>query len=100
MESGFEALDEFRDAFTRTFGGGAAAHSSTGGIVVDWIESPLGPLLIGATDEAVCLLEFTERRRLETQLGMMRRRFTCAIVHGHNEHLALLRRELDDYFEG
>jgi AraC family transcriptional regulator of adaptative response/methylated-DNA-[protein]-cysteine methyltransferase len=70
------------------------------GIVVRSVESPLGPLLTGATSDAVCLLEFTDRRRLETQMDAMRRRFRCAVVHGDNTHLARLRSELDDYFAG
>ena len=50
--------------------------------MVGWAESPLGPLLMGATDDGVCLLEFTDRRALETQIATVRRCFRCAIVPG------------------
>ena len=100
MDTGFESHSGFRDAFARTFGEapGRARHEDC--IVVGWVESPLGPLLTGANRDGVCLLEFTDRRRLEAQIETMRRRFECAVVPGDNAHLALLRRELDAYFAG
>jgi AraC family transcriptional regulator of adaptative response/methylated-DNA-[protein]-cysteine methyltransferase len=100
MDTGFESHSGFRDAFTRTFGDapGRARHADC--IVVGWVESPLGPLLTGAIRDGVCLLEFTDRRKLETQIETMRRRFACAVVPGDNEHLALLRDELIAYFAG
>ena len=52
------------------------------------------------TDDGVCLLEFTDRRALETQLDTVRRRFASAIVPGEHEHLCLLQSELDRYFAG
>ena len=67
---------------------------------VGWIESPLGPLIAGATEEGVCLLEFTDRRKLEAQLQTLRRRFKVHIVPGENAHLQQLKRELVDYFAG
>jgi len=64
------------------------------------VRSPLGPLVAGATAAGVCLLEFTERRMLERQFRILRRRFSAAIVPGSNTHLDLAARELDSYFSG
>jgi len=100
MDTGFESHSGFRDAFTRTFGEAPGRARNEDCIVIGWIESPLGPLLTGATRDGICLLEFTDRRKLEAQIDTMRRRFKCAVVPGDNPHLALLRRELDDYFSG
>jgi hypothetical protein len=36
---------------------------------VDRISPPLGPMLAAATDEALCLLEFVDRRALPTQIA-------------------------------
>jgi AraC family transcriptional regulator of adaptative response/methylated-DNA-[protein]-cysteine methyltransferase len=99
MESGFTAAGEFRDAFVRTFGEPPARPASNA-LVANWIDSPLGPLLIGATHDALCLLEFTDPQKLQAQIGRLRRRFECEIVPGDNPHLARLRHELDDYFAG
>lgn len=70
------------------------------GIVTSWVESPLGPLVIGANRDGVCLLEFTDPKRLETQVASMRRRFHCEVVSGDHAHLTKLRHELDAYFAG
>jgi AraC family transcriptional regulator of adaptative response/methylated-DNA-[protein]-cysteine methyltransferase len=64
------------------------------------IETPLGPLVAGATSKGICLLEFTDRRMLEAQIKTLRRRFGGAIVPGRNRHLDRLRRQLRDYFAG
>jgi AraC family transcriptional regulator of adaptative response/methylated-DNA-[protein]-cysteine methyltransferase len=47
----------------------------------------------------VCLLEFTERRMLETQFAALRKRFG-AVLPGTNACLETLREELGQYFEG
>ena len=60
----------------------------------------LGPLLVGATSKAICLLEFTDRRMLDAQFAVLRRHFKNAIVPGENEHIVQLRKELEEYFLG
>ena len=64
------------------------------------LESPLGPLLAGASDEGICLLEYTDRRMLEKNLATMRQRFACAVVPGEQKWLTQLRGELAGYFAG
>ncbi len=67
-------------------------------IFTELIESPIGPLIAGATSEGVCLLEFSERRRLEKQFNVLRRRFALPILPGSNKHLEHLKQELTAYF--
>lgn len=99
--SGFESHSGFRDAFLRTFGDAPGrARRSGRGIVVAMIESPIGPLLAGAGDEGICLLEYTDRRMLEHNLATMRQRFGCAVVPGSHQWLTKLRAELAEYFAG
>ncbi|MCI0652351.1 MAG: methylated-DNA--[protein]-cysteine S-methyltransferase [Planctomycetes bacterium] len=101
LESGYESHSGFRDAFARVFGTSPGRGRGRAGecVRIAWIESPLGPLLAGATAEGVCLLEFTDRRMLEAQLASVRRAFAGQpAVPGENEHLARLREELADYF--
>jgi AraC family transcriptional regulator of adaptative response/methylated-DNA-[protein]-cysteine methyltransferase len=57
-------------------------------------------MIAGATDAGVCLLEFTDRRMLEEQLKILRRRFKAPLVPAEHAHLATLRRELEEYFAG
>jgi len=99
--SGFESHSGFREAFTRTFGEAPGRSREEGErIVTAMLESPIGPLLAGASDEGICLLEYTDRRMLEHNFETMRRRFGCAVVPGEHLMLDQLRGELTEYFAG
>ena len=98
LGNGYDSHSGFRDAFVRTFGEAPGRSRDADCVVVSWAESPLGPLVIGATDRGVCLCEFTDRRMLETQFTTVRNRFDCAIVPGEHAHLTQLKKELSDYF--
>jgi len=97
---GYESHSGFREAFARTFGTSPGNADATECIMVAWIESPLGPLVAGATDEHLVLLEFTDRRMLETQVKTLRRYFDRPIVPGENRILTQIRGELKRYFAG
>lgn len=97
---GYESHSGFRDAFVRTFGDAPGRSRSADCITLAWTESPLGPLLLGATTTGLCLLEFTDRRMLETQFTTLKRRFACAIVPGTNAHVERAQSELREYFDG
>jgi AraC family transcriptional regulator of adaptative response/methylated-DNA-[protein]-cysteine methyltransferase len=100
LGTGYDSHSGFRAAFARTFGRPPGQGPAAACVVVAWVESPLGPLLMGATEDGVCLLEFTDRRALESQIAAVRRRFDCAIVPGEHAHLDRLRGELGRYFAG
>jgi AraC family transcriptional regulator of adaptative response/methylated-DNA-[protein]-cysteine methyltransferase len=97
---GYESHSGFREAFARTFGQPPGRSRQAGCLVTAWVESPLGPLLMAATEAGICLLEFTDRRALETQFVTLRRHFGCAIVPGSHAHLEQLKVELAEYFAG
>ena len=64
------------------------------------IESPLGPLIAGATRDGICMLEFSGPKRLAAQLAALRRRFRAAVASGRNDHIDRLERQLAEYFAG
>ena len=66
---------------------------------MSWIESPLGPLVVGATDRGVCLLEYSDRRMLETQIASLRERLG-PVLPGNHPLLEQLRAQLAEYFAG
>jgi len=100
LGNGYESHSGFRDAFAKTFGKPPGQSARAGCILLTWLESPVGPLVAGATAEGVCLLEFTERRMLPAQFATLRKRFDCALIPGQNQHLRLLKDELARYFAG
>jgi AraC family transcriptional regulator, regulatory protein of adaptative response / methylated-DNA-[protein]-cysteine methyltransferase len=109
FEHGYESHSGFREAFARLFGDppGRAAKGRKGSVEgggdfirLAWIESPLGPLVAGAVDEGICLLEFTDRRMLEAQADALRSRFGLPAAPAPHPHLARLEAELSEYFAG
>jgi AraC family transcriptional regulator of adaptative response/methylated-DNA-[protein]-cysteine methyltransferase len=98
--SGYQSHSGFREAFAKTLGTTPAQGKDTDCILLSWLPSPLGPLVAGANSEGICLLEFTDRRMLETQFKTIRKRFGVAILPGSNAHLKQLDDELKRYFAG
>lgn len=96
----FASAEEFSAAFSTVFGATPEPERSGDTVMLDWIDTPVGPLVAGANSEALVLLEFTERKILEAQMFTLRRRFAAAIVPGSNERLEQLRVQLAEYFAG
>lgn len=100
LGNGYESHSGFRAAFGRAFGAPPGQSRDLERVIVSWVETPLGPMVAGATERGVCLLEFTDRRMLEAQLETVRRRFKAALVPGKHALLDQLERELGEYFAG
>src|SRR5258708_7029633 len=73
MDAGFESDSGFRDAFARVFGETPGRARGTALLTATWVETPLGPMLAIAGDAGLELLEFVDRRALETELRELRR---------------------------
>src|SRR5215510_2728857 len=98
--SGFESESGFRDAFTRIFGETPTAAKTQGGLFAERIETPLGAMLAIADDEGLRLLEFVDRRAMERELSILRKRLRTNVVPGEHKHLDAVRSQLADYFSG
>lgn len=99
MSHGFESHSGFRDAFGKVIGRAPGQSRALGLVTLSWLESPLGPLVAGVTDQGVCLLEFSDRRMLEGQVESVRQRFG-PVLPGTHPLLDQLRSELGEYFAG
>lgn len=100
LEAGFESDSGFREAFLRMFGDAPGRVRSSEALLANWIETPLGPMLSVATTTSLVMLEFVDRRALETELTETRRRLGAAIVPGRNAVLAATETQLGEYFAG
>ncbi len=99
-DAGYESASGFREAYRRRFGVAPGGSAATDCVRLAWVESPVGPLLAGATEKGVALLEFTDRRALESQLETLERRLGRPLVPGESPLLDRLRAELVEYFAG
>lgn len=69
-------------------------------IVTAQIETPLGLMVAGATEEGICLLEFNDRRMLNTEYKDLARLLKTSIEMGENKHTKAIRNQLNEYFKG
>lgn len=97
---GFDSPSGFRDAFEKLFGRTPGRSRRAASVIVTHLLTPLGPMVAGATDQGICLLEFADRRRLEMQCRRMTLRYGQAIVPGEHRHFERLDDELIRYFKG
>jgi AraC family transcriptional regulator of adaptative response/methylated-DNA-[protein]-cysteine methyltransferase len=100
FDSGYESLSGFTDSFKKTAGFPPATSARREMISITRVLTPLGPMLAGAVKDGVCLLEFVDRRMLETQLARLRRLFGAEFVPGESPHFTALSAQLEEYFAG
>lgn len=67
---------------------------------IDWYESPVGPLLVSATESAVCGLSFCDAADLQRRLLTLRERHQETLRAAGGSPLDALRAQLQEYFQG
>jgi len=100
MDSGFESLSGFNDAFKKLTGGSPTKSGEIQLVTVTRIVTPLGPMFAGASDKGICLLEFTDRRMLETQIKRLTKLLNARFIPGEHPLFLQLDNELKSYFAG
>lgn len=69
-------------------------------IKITKIETPLGEMIAGATDEGICLLEFYDRKILHEEYNDLKELLNTSLEDGENKHSKTLRKQLKEYFKG
>lgn len=100
LESGYESLSGFGYTYKKLLGDSPNNSTHKNVILIHRITTPLGPMFICATDEGVCLLEFVDRRMLETEFKDLQRLLKARIIAGENAHTKQAEKELKEYFAG
>jgi AraC family transcriptional regulator of adaptative response/methylated-DNA-[protein]-cysteine methyltransferase len=100
FDTGFESLSGFNSAFARFAGASPGKSRDAAPVSVRRLLSPLGPLVVAATEDALVMLEFADRRMLEKQIDTLARRIGALAVPRSNRILEQTEDELTRYFEG
>lgn len=98
--SGFESLSGFNESFKSIFGVSPKNSKTQRIIDLKRIETPIGTMYAAAVEEGICMLEFTDRKMLETEFKDLAKSLNATIVQGENPHFITLEKELKEYFEG
>ena len=100
VTSGFESETGFRESFAQVFGSPPSAVDRESSIWVNRVGTPLGSMVMGVHDGGLCLLEFAERRMLDTQLKRLSRHMGRVFLPGEHPLMEQVKNELDAYFDG
>lgn len=100
LDRGYESTSGFREAFARIFGDAPRGAKERACLLARRLETPLGTMLALADEHGLRLLEFVDRRGLEREIALLRRRLKCAVVPGNNPTLDAITTQLARYFAG
>ena len=100
FDAGYESLSGFNDSFKSIFGVSPSNSKEKKVINITRLETPLGTMYACAVEQGICLLEFTDRKMLETELKSLAKQLNASIIQGANRHFGLLHDQLAEYFEG
>ena len=62
------------------------------------LQSAIGPMFAAVAQGRLCLLEFSERRMLPTQLKLIQKYFAASLVEAEDPIFVELQTQLDEYF--
>ena len=100
FESGYESLSGFNESFKNIFGVSPKHSKSEKVVDLKRIETPLGTMIACADEKGICMLEFSDRKALPTELKEISKHFNANIIQGENPHFTTLEDELAEYFAG
>jgi AraC family transcriptional regulator of adaptative response/methylated-DNA-[protein]-cysteine methyltransferase len=100
FDAGYDSLSGFGEAFRKVAGATPSEAADATVVRVARLPTPLGPMVAGATDGAVVLLEFVDRRGLPRQVELLSRRTGWVFLPGRTPLLDHLRAGLDRWFAG
>ena len=98
--SGYESVSGFQHSFKKITSHNPSESKYNALLSYMRIATPVGMMIAVGNDEGVCLLDFSDRRMLETELNQIRKHFRSSILPGQNVHLKKLKFELEEYFNG
>jgi AraC family transcriptional regulator of adaptative response/methylated-DNA-[protein]-cysteine methyltransferase len=100
IDADFDSVSGFCEALLRSTGKSPRSARTGHAMQVAQMTSPLGPIMIAGDDQAIVLVEFWDRRMLETQFQVLQKRLDVHFFPGENTMISRMRDELETYFAG
>ncbi|MEF2073106.1 bifunctional transcriptional activator/DNA repair enzyme AdaA [Consotaella aegiceratis] len=100
IDARFESPSAFRSAVARLLGLSPGDFVRNALLLVDWIDTPLGPMIVVGDRRSVHLLEFVDRKALATELRGLRDRSNGSLGFGRPEPADRIAEELSRFFAG
>jgi len=100
FDAGWDSLSGFNEAFKGFFGSTPTGAARRQVVTVTCIPTPLGPLIAAASDQAIHLVEFVDRIRLDKQIRRIEDGLDAHFIPGSSLLLARLEVEIGEYFSG
>ena len=100
FDAGYESLSGFTGSYKTVLGLSPTKSITKNFIYLSRLETPIGPMFAGGSEKGICLLEFTDRRMLETEFKSLEKAMNGSFIQGESQHMSLLRIQLEEYFDG
>ncbi len=100
FSSGYGSLSGFGYSFKQLTGLAPDQARHKNRLYITRLNTPLGPMYAAASDQGLCLLEFTDRRMLETELADLCKRLDAIFIKKQHPLLKQAQRELSEHFDG
>ena len=100
FDTGYESLSGFGYTYKKILGQSPKNSVTDQIILISRLTTPLGPMFVCATEKGICLLEFVDRRMLETEFKDLQRLLKARIIAGENGHIKQAKKEIAEYFNG
>ena len=102
LESGYASPSGLANAFEKTIGitPGKAKREPKNRLVYERFDAPLGPMIAVASEQGLCLLEFGDRRMLESEFTDLQQRLDAVLLPGTNEFTKAAVQQIGEYFAG
>ena len=98
FDNGYDSLSGFVHSFKKTIGVVPSKSSGKDIIHISQLLTPLGPMMVASVKQGICLLEFIDRKMLETELKDLSKRLDAPLVTSPGPHLKDLKLQLEQYF--
>ena len=98
--AGFESASAFRDTFVKVTGLTPSQLQQTGLLSIDWIDTPLGPMVAIADKDNLHLLEFIDRKGLAREVEKLYKANKGSLGFGRTPVIDTLEAQLNAFFNG